>query len=127
MAVFVGVLVLWEEFWEQVCGSFLWGDCFARGDISKQCPFFFFFKSSSVVIACDCLTPGRCFTQMHNDGVGVCKPGTKHFGSTKQCRLVVCAVGGGLLLFSDWAEGILGFNSTLLFCNVAKTKHDDLM
>ena len=117
MAVFVRALVLWEEFWEQVCGSFLWEDCFARGDIKKQCPIFFFFKSGCAVIACDCLTPGRCFTQMHNDGVGVCKTGTKHFGGTKQC-IVVCTVGGGLLLFSDWAEGILGLNSALLYCNV---------
>ena len=126
MAVFVVALVLWEEFWEQVCGSFLWGCCFVRGDISKQCPIFFFFKSSCVVIPCDCLTPGRCFTQMHNDSVGVCKPGTKHFGSTKQC-IVVCTVGGGLLLFSDWAEGILGLNSPLLYCNVARIIDDDLM
>ena len=121
VAVFVGVLVLWEEFWEQVCGSFL------RGEISQSsAQYFFFFRSGCVVIACDCLTPGRCFTQMHNDGVGVCKPGTKHFGSTKQC-IVVCTVGGGLLLFSDWAEGILDLNSALLYCNVDKTKLDDLM
>ena len=63
---------------------------------------------------------------MHNDGVGVCKTGTKHFGGTKQCR-VVCTVGGGLLLFSDWAEGILGLDSTLLYCNVARIIDDDLM
>ena len=127
MAVFVGDLVLWEEFWEQVCGSFLWGLLFCEGRYIKAVPnIFFLFKSSCVVIACDCLTPGRCFTQMHNDSVGVCKPGTKHFGSTKQC-IEVCTVGGGLLLFSDWAEGILDLNSALLYCNVDKTKLDDLM
>ena len=126
---------LWPFLWESwFCGrnfgsksvAAFCGEIVLRGEISQSSVHFFFFKSSCVVIACDCLTPGRCFTQMHNDGVGVCKPGTKHFGSTKQC-IVVCTVGGGLLLFSDWAEGILGFNSTLLFCNVAKTKHNDLM
>ena len=127
---------LWPFLWEPwFCGRNFGSKSVAascgvgvlRGEISQSsAQYYFFFKSSCVVIACDCLTPGRCFTQMHNDGVGVRKPGTKHFGSTKQC-IVVCTVGGGLLLFSDWAEGILGFNSTLLYCNVAKTKNDDLM
>ena len=113
-----------------ILGASLWqllvGLVFCEGISQSSAQYFFFFKSGCVVIACDCLTPGRCFTQMHNDGVGVCKPGTKHFGSTKQC-IVVCTVGGGLLLFSDWAKGILGLNSTLLYCNVAKTKDDDLI
>ena len=114
-----------------ILGASLWqllvGVLFCEGRYIKAVPnIFFLFKSSCVVIACDCLTPGRCFTQMHNDGVGVCKPGTKHFGSTKQC-IVVCTVGGGLLLFSDWAEGILGLNSPLLYCNVARIIDDDLM
>ena len=112
MAVFVGALVLVGG----ILGASLWqlfvGRLFCEGRYLKGVSIFFFFKSSCVVIACDCLTPGRCFTQMHNDGVGVRKPGTKHFGSTKQC-IVVCTVGGGLLLFSDWAEGFLGLNSSL--------------